>query len=378
MYDPQSLGWVEANLTSESLHMAENDLLDAAGSTFTLSTDGGPLLAPKNGNPVVPVEPSLSIGQSHDHGSAAGERLVRPIAVRRRAHYLRVRTGVLAGLAIEAANERRDIRYGSGETRLWYAMDETLEVLVDPETALAMRMFHGSTGIPTPHGRYLPNVPVAAPPPGSPEAAEELNRLRAAFAIPRYGDWYPVAGSYDPRAGGVVLTSARYDARTRQTERAAEYLDAAEFAELLRGFEGLGDRPVVLVMGGVDETFAAEVARLSGHDLLFTTDDVRQDTSVRAGRDGRPGHWRYVSARGGVPAVHGADLDRVLTGEIAPGLRGTRADDPPGTMNPVSWAPERPEIDWQESSYSGGDACVEVALLRAARRCAVRGLSCED
>jgi hypothetical protein len=127
-------------------------------ATFGLSLDGGPALAPPGANPVVPVEPSVSLAQSHDHGGAAGERLVRPVVFRRRTHYRRVRVGVLAGLRIDAANERRDVRYGAGQTRLWYAMDDSAELLLDPETALAMRMFDGASGIPTPHGRYLPHV----------------------------------------------------------------------------------------------------------------------------------------------------------------------------------------------------------------------------
>ncbi|MEV5753760.1 hypothetical protein AB0L00_38595 [Actinoallomurus sp. NPDC052308] len=427
-YDPQPLGWVDAQLTSESLHMAENDLLDAAGSTFGLSADGGPALAPDDGNPVMPVDASASLGQSHDHGGTAGERIVRPVAFRRRTHYLRVRVGVLAGLTIDAVNERRDIRYGAGQTRLWYTLDDSLEVLLDPETALAIRMLHGSTGIPTPHGRYLPNVPATAPAAGSPEAGQELRRLRAAFALPRYGDWYPFVGTYDPQSASVVTTSVRYDPDTRRTDTVTDHFDAARFADLLGSLEDLGERPIVLVMGGVDGAFAAEVARTSGHDLLFTTDDVHQDTAVRASLNGRPGHWRYVPAGGGPQVIHGEDLEQVLTHQIAPGLRATRADDLPGTMTPnptILWAAERlhattadtdshvggrrpgrasqqqqvmpPEsrpgpqivppnlpaefadwllwdsaaeqIDWWESSYSDGEACVSIAVVgRGARR----------
>ncbi|MFB9830700.1 hypothetical protein [Actinoallomurus acaciae] len=370
LYDPRPLGWVDARLTSESLHMAENDLLDAAGSTFGLSADGGPELAPRSGNPLVPVEPSVYLGQGHDHGGTAGERLVRPIAFRRRAHYLRVRTGVLAGLAISAANERRDLSYGAARIGQWYTMDDSLEVLLDPETALALRMLDGATGIPTPHGRYLPHVPAVAPAPGSPEAAEEPRRLRAAFALPRHGDWYPLAGHYDPETANVLLTSVRYDSATRRTTPVADRLGAGGFAALLRGLDDLGDRPVLLVMGGVDEAFAAEVARLSGHDLLATADAVRQGTTVRAERNGRPGRWRYFASDGGPPAVHGADLDEVLTAEVAPELRGARADDPPGTMTPdppVSWTAGRPHqgagLDWRGSSRSDGSACVEVVRL---------------
>ncbi|MDN3357297.1 hypothetical protein [Actinomadura sp. DC4] len=361
-YDPRPLGWVDARLTSESLHMAENDLLDSAGSTFGLSMDGGPALAPASGNPYVPVEPSGYLGQSHDHGGTAGERLVRPIVFRRRTHYLRVSVGVLAGLTISAVNQRRFVRYGAGQDRQWYTMDESLEVLVDPETALALRMLDGSTGIPTPHGRYLPHVPATAPANG----AEELGRLRAAFALPRYGDWYPIAGHYG--AEGVVLTAVRYDPAARTTEPVTERLDAAGFAGLLRGLDDLGDRPVVLVMGGVDEAFAAEVARLSGHDILATTDGVSQDASVRAADpDGRPGRWRHFPADGAAPAVHGADLGEVLTAEVVPSLRGVRAEDPPGTMtseSAVLWT-AGPVIAWKGSSHSDGTACVEVGMRKA-------------
>jgi hypothetical protein len=365
-YDPRPLGWVDARLTSESLHMAENDPLDSAGSTSGLSLDGGPALAPASGNPFVPVEPSAYLGQTHDHGGTAGERLVRPIAFRRRAHYLRVRAGLLAGLTLSAANERRDVRYGAGRVSQWYTMDEAIEVLLDPETALALRMLDGATGIPTPHGRYLPHVSATAPPPDGPEAAKELNRLRAAFALPRHDNWYPVAGHYDPRTANVVMTAVRYDPDTRRTSPVTHRLDAGGFAGLLRGLEDLGDRRVVLVMGGVDETFAAEVARLSGHDILATADDVHQDTSVRATRDGSPGRWRHFFTGGDAPAVHGADLDEVLTTEVASSARGARAADPPGTMTPdpaVSWtagAYGDEVLDWQGSSYSDGRACVEV------------------
>jgi hypothetical protein len=276
-------------------------------------------------------------------------------------------------------------------------MDESLDVLVAPEAALAMRILHGSDGIPTPHGRYLPHVPALPPPPGSPRAAEELNRLRAAHALPRYGDWYPVAGHYDRATRSVVMTSARHDPATGHVEPVLERLDAARFAALLIGFADLGDRPIALVMGGADAAFAAEVARLTGHDLLVPAGDVHQDASVRAVYDGSGGHWVHFPAGGGDPIIYGADLDEVLTTQIAVGLRGPRAADPPGTMIPdplVVWSaastdasiagagpagdPYGPlgrfvadaltKVDWSESSHStpgpdGDKACVQVAVL---------------
>ena len=344
-YNPRSLGWVEARLTSESLHMAENGLLDAAGTTLSVSLDSGPALAPPGGNPSIPVEPSGSLGQSHDHGGTAGERLVRPIVFRRHVHYLRVEAGVLAGPRVTAVNERRDIRYGAGESQLWYAMDDTVELLLDPETALAKRILFGSEGIPGLDGRrYLPYVPAVAPPRGGPAAAGELNRLRAALGMPRYGDWYMLAGHYEPATRQVILSAMREDAETGRPVIVTERLDADAFSTHLTGFDDLGDRPVALVMGGVDLEFATAVARRTGHDLLITLDDIRQDHDLHAvGPDG-PGHWLLVPAGGADPTPYGASMETVLTSEIIPRLRGARVDDEPGTMYPdpaVHWRPHR-------------------------------------
>ncbi|MFB9831101.1 scabin-related ADP-ribosyltransferase [Actinoallomurus acaciae] len=344
LYNPKPLRWIDSRLTSETLHMAENDLPDAAGTTFGGSLDGGPALAPPRGDPVVPVEPSGSLGQSHDHGLTAGERLVRPIAFRRHAYYLRVSAGVLGGLRVSAANERRDVRYGAGESLLWYGMDDSVEVLLDPETALAKRMLFGSEGIPGLDGRrYLPHVPAVAPQRGSPAAAEELNRLRAALALPRYGDWYILAGHYDPAARQVVQNAMR-DEATGDPSFVVERHDVAGFADLLTGFDDLGDRPIILIMGGMDVRFASAVARRIGHDLLISSDDIRQDHAVQAVRDDAPGSWILVPRDGSEPIVYGADLDEVLTRQIVPELRGARLDDEPGTMYPdpaVIWPAHR-------------------------------------
>ncbi|WP_343885171.1 hypothetical protein, partial [Actinoallomurus spadix] len=344
LHDPKPLGWVDSRLHSETDHEAQNELLDAAGTTFGVSLDGGPALAPPSGNPVVPVEPSVSLGQSHDHGLTAGEQLVRSIAFRRHAYYLRVEAGVLVGLRISAVNERRDVRYGAGESLLWYSMDDSAEVLLDPETALARRMLSGSEGIPgLDHRRYLPHVPAVAPPRGSEAAAEELNRLRAALALPRYGDWYILAGHYDPAARQVVLNAMR-DEATGDPAFVVERHDVAGFAELLTGFEDLGDRPIVLVMGGMDVDFASAVARRIGHDLLISSDDIRQDHAVQAVRGDGPGNWLLVRRDGSEPITYGADLDEVLTSQIVPELRGARLDDEPGTMYPnpaVTWSAYR-------------------------------------
>ncbi|MEB3960491.1 hypothetical protein OKJ48_09560 [Streptomyces kunmingensis] len=337
-YDPLPAEWLSGRLTSETLHMEERDDLEGFGATITADADGGPTLAAPAGNTSYAAIAAVTLGQSHDHGATAGERLVRPVAFRRQVPYLRVRAGLLADVTLSATDTQGPVSIGLGRTRLAYLLDRSVDLLLDPETVLARRMLHERQGIPTAHGRYLPRVSVEAPAPGSEQAGDELSRLRAAYSLPRYGDWVPVAGSYDSTTGRVLMTSGHQEEAgdgMRRWGAGHEELDARAFALRLATFPEIMDRPVVLVMGGVDTEFAQEVAALSHRPLLFSTDDIVQGDRVRAvGRRTQEGSWTYVPSDGTRPERLGADLEDVVRGEVPTALRGERAADPPGLMTP--------------------------------------------
>ncbi|MBT0774294.1 hypothetical protein KIH74_35450, partial [Kineosporia sp. J2-2] len=369
LYDARPIDWIHASGLHEIVGMAEDGDLFWFGDSLGAGLDGAV------SGPAGPVSLNSGAGggisSGQDRGTNSLERRPVPDSFRRTAWLMRIQAGFLVMQEFRARQQRGGIRYGDQTRVEAYFLDDAMTLVLPMETAVARRLLHPRLGAPTAHGRWLPDLPVTAPEDGTPAAEAELARLRAAYAAPRYGDWFPVAGTFVvDRAGGpgwVRMTSTGTDGLAF-----VEMLDPEEFGDRLG--EVLEDqrRPVYLLMGGVSGEYAQRAARRSGLDILRTPDTFVQGTDVVAVRpDGSPGTVVLHRADGTPARTYGPNLENVLT-PLRPGeqrrtlehvvpwdLRGPRHADPTGLMTP------NPPVRWEASLATGSeDARQDVIQTR--------------
>ncbi|MCD5311851.1 WXG100-like domain-containing protein [Kineosporia babensis] len=352
-YDAETVDWITSAMLTETNGMREQANLKIFGDSLS-GTIGGvvnkPLATPS-------VLFTFGAGAGGDHGKdviqTVNERLPYPSPHRRLAPFMRVQAGLLVAQEFGAHRERRSSSHGQGDWNVVHRLDQAVEILVDSETVVTNRLLHRELGSPTAHGRWLPDLPVEAPEPGSDRFRAELTLLQAAFALPRYGEWYPVAGTYRPASAGgpghVLLTS------NREREVIREELTVKEFARRLDLFPdrwtAAGDpapRPVLLVMGGVDHEFGSRLAELTGTDVMATPHAWRQDGHLRAVRRGPvvdvDGEIVLYPRDGSVALTYEGDLGKVLTEQVPWHLLGKRVKDPVGLITP------RQPVYWEATS----------------------------